>query len=76
MSATTAADLNARHIGQPVSITFEGWEHNGILDKVQHERPRLCATWVGIEQVDGSRWFKRVPSDTPVTFTGPREVTR
>lgn len=74
---STVADLTGHHIGQPVSITHEGWEHNGILDTVHHERyVRSYATWVGIEQVDGSRWFKRVPSDTPVTFTGPREVTR
>ena len=73
---STVADLTGHHIGQRVSITHEGWEHNGILDKVHHERSWLGATLVGIEQVDGSRWFKRVPSDTPVTFTGPREVTR
>lgn len=76
---TTAGDLNARHIGQPVSITFEGWEHNGSLEKVSHEAGWLRGginCWVSVNQPDGSRWHAQVPADTPVSLTGPRTVTR
>lgn len=75
MSESTVADLNGHHIGQRITITHDGWEHNGTLAKVEHETSWIggrLEAWVMVKQPDGSRWHAKVPGSTPVRVDGLR----
>jgi hypothetical protein len=67
---TTVGTLTADDLGKHVTVWSDDRQSvraQGIVDKIGHETsPTGPVTWIGLRNTDGWRWYKQLPSVTPI----------